>query len=114
MITWKAFNSETGEDIEFCCNTLQNVYGSLLTWDPGLEKWCFLVRRKTVQHNPYTSKNVVLIEKDKMDMLAVEYCPFCGKNVYKDELRYNTTGSGWGGLSFIKDPNCPDGSCIRV
>ena len=100
MIIWKSFDSETGEDIEFCCNDIKSVYGSLITWDPALEKWCILVRRKTIQHNPYTSKNVELIEKDKMDMLPIEYCCFCGKNVYhNNEMRYNTTDSGWGGIS---------------
>lgn len=100
MIIWKSFNSETGEEIEFCCNILKTLYGTLLTWDPADGKWCVLVRRKTVQHNPYISKNVELIEKDKMDLLNIEYCPFCGKNVYKDELRYDTTGPGWGGIQI--------------
>jgi len=95
MITWKSYSSETGENIEFCCDTIQSVYGPLVTWDPADKKWCIIVRRQTVQHNPYTSKNETIIEKDKFDLKTIDYCPFCGKNIYKEEMRYNTTGSGW-------------------
>lgn len=82
MIIWKSYNPETGEEVDFCCKDMRNVYGTLVTWDPADKKWCILVRRQTVQHNPYTSKDEVIIEKDKLDTKPIEYCPFCGENIY--------------------------------
>lgn len=84
MITWKSFNSETGEQIDFCCPEMQSVYGNLVTWDPGDKKWCVLINRKTKFMDPYTSKMIEKIELDKQDLKPIEWCPFCGKNVYKD------------------------------
>lgn len=79
MITWREFSPDEGEIIDFCCDRMKSVYNNLVTWDPGANKWCMLIRRKTVQHNPYTSKDEIIIEKDKFDMKVIEYCMFCGK-----------------------------------
>ena len=79
MIIWKSYSPDEGEQIDFCCDSMKSVYGNLLTWDPADKKWCFLIKRKTIQHNPYTQKNEVIIEKDKEDLKIIQYCPFCGK-----------------------------------
>lgn len=97
MIIWREYDSDRGEQIDFCCDAIKSVYGSLVSWDPAERKWCLLVRRMTVQHNPYTSQNVTSEVNIGYDTKLFDYCMFCGKNVYKDELRYDTTGQGWSG-----------------
>lgn len=92
MIIWKEYDTDKGEQIDFCCDQMKSVYGSLVTWDPAERKWCLLVRRMTTQHNPYTGKNETSEVKIGYDTKLIDYCPFCGENVYKEELRYDRTG----------------------
>jgi hypothetical protein len=95
MITWKQYSQEHGEQIEFCCDPLKSVYGSLLTWDEKEKKWAIRVDRFTMYQDPYTSKYITKKVNGVQDLKIVDYCMFCGKNFYKEELRYDATGSGW-------------------
>ena len=101
MIKWKEYTTKDGEQIEFCCDTIKSVYGNLITWDPAEKKWAIKVDRTTMYQDPYTSKYIVKKVEGIQDLKSIDYCMFCGKNIYKDEMRYNTTGSGWGGKVYV-------------
>ena len=90
MITWKSYDSENGEQIDFCCNEMKSVYGNLLTWDEAAKKWCLKVDRYTMYQEPTTSKYITKKVDGLQDLKVITYCPFCGKNNYKEELRYDS------------------------
>lgn len=90
MLKWLEYDPENGEQIEFCCNQIKSVYGSLITWDAKEEKWAMKVERWTTYQDPYTSKYVTKKVEGVQDIKTIDYCMFCGKNLYKDDLRYDT------------------------
>jgi len=89
MIKWKSYDENEGELIEFCCDKLKSIYGNLLTWDPQDKKWCLKVDRITTFQDPLTSKYIVKKVDGIEDLKAIDYCPFCGANCYKEEMRYD-------------------------
>lgn len=94
MLKWLEYDPENGEQIEFCCNQMKSVYGSLITWDAKEEKWAMKVDRWTMFQDPYTSKYITKKVEGVQDIKTIDYCMFCGKNMYKEELRYDTWISG--------------------
>jgi len=104
VIKWKEYSDKDGELIEFCCDSLQAIYSNLLTWDQSIKKWCLKVDRITTLQDPYTSKYIVKKVDGIQDLKAIDYCPFCGANCYKEELRYdawpiNICGTAWDGMN---------------
>lgn len=95
MIKWKGYSEATGENIEFCCPAMEHCYKEQhISYDVTVGKYCIRLPRRT-------KREVIRMEVGVVpgieDNFVIDYCMFCGKNIYKDDLRFDTTGPGWGG-----------------
>jgi hypothetical protein len=80
MIIWK-YTSESGEELQFCCELLKRFYSRNIAWDEGTKKYCLSLWRPTKQDNAGIIQEGIV--PGVRDLIPISNCPFCGSGIYQ-------------------------------